>query len=305
VVRFGAAAVLVFNAPPVTQAQLFASLPETLRVRNCPSALAQALGTQLDSFLEGPCFDASGNLYCVDVLYGRIFRVCPNGGFELVVQYDGEPNGLKFHRDGRLFVADRRRGILVVDPSRHQPEVILDRYDLEPFRGPNDLVFSPEGDLYFTDQGLSDIANPTGRVFRLRSNGRVDLILDSLAGPNGIAMDSTGRILYVALTRANSIIRAPLQDDGRVWRVQTYIQLSGGGGPDGIAIDSKGGIAVAHPQMGAIWLFDSRGQPTLRVDLSQGLWPTNLAYGGADRRRLYITEAETGTIHFAELPAAA
>jgi len=33
-----------------------------------------------------------------------------------VVQYDGEPNGLKIHRDGRIFVADFKNGIMVLDP---------------------------------------------------------------------------------------------------------------------------------------------------------------------------------------------
>ncbi len=291
----------MFSAPPIAETHVFASLPEVLRVQNRPSELAKAVGLQLDSFLEGPCFDARGDLYCVDVLYGRIFRVSPQGAFELVVEYDGEPNGLEFHRDGRLFVADRRRGIVVIDPASGHNQIVLDRYDLEPFRGLNDLVFSRDGDLYFTDQGQSDIANPTGRVFRFSANGQLDLVLDKLPGPNGIALDSSGRTLYVALTRANGIIRAPLQPDGRVWRVQTFIRLSGGGGPDGIAIDSQGGLAVAHPQMGAVWLFDSRGQPTLRINLSRGLLPTNLAYGGPDRQRLYITESETGTIHVADV----
>ena len=80
------------------------------------------------------------------------------------------------------------------------------------------------------------------------------------------------------------------------------ILLSGGGGPDGIAVDSEGGPAVSHPLLGAVWLFDGRGQPTLRVNLCRGLLGTNVAYGGPDGRRLYITEAETGTIQVADVP---
>jgi gluconolactonase len=292
----------MFAPPPIVDAQLFARLPDTLRIRNRPNLLTALIAAQLDSFLEGPCFDRSGNLYCVDVAYGRIFRVSPEGVFTVVVEYDGEPNGLKFHRDGRLFVADRKRGILVADVAAGRVDCVLDRFDLEPFRGPNDLTFSQDGDLYFTDQGLSDLAHPTGRVFRLRGDGRVERVLDGLPGPNGIALDPSGRVLYVALTRANSILRAPLLPDGRVWRVQTFIQLSGGGGPDGIAFDTAGGLAVAHPQMGAVWLFDSRGQPTLRINLSQGLLSTNIAYGGPEGRHLYITESETATVHVVQVP---
>ena len=67
-------------------------------------------------------------------------------------------------------------------------------------------------------------------------------------------------------------------------------------------MDSEGGLAVAHPMLGAVWLFDCKGQPTLRVNLCRGVLGTNVAYGGTDRRRLYITEAETGTIQVAEVP---
>jgi len=36
-------------------------------------------GAQVDSFLEGPSFDREGNLWCVDIPFGRVFRVDPKG----------------------------------------------------------------------------------------------------------------------------------------------------------------------------------------------------------------------------------
>ncbi|MFI4889507.1 MAG: SMP-30/gluconolactonase/LRE family protein [Steroidobacterales bacterium] len=292
----------MFPAPRNVDTEIFATLPEELRIREKPSELSKFVDGNFDSFLEGPSFDRLGNLYCVDLVFGRIFCVDTRAKFHLVLQYDGEPNGLKIHRDGRLFVADRRHGIIVVDPVSKRIQNIAERYDLEPFKGPNDLVFSPEGDLYFTDQGMSDLVNATGRVFRLRADGRLDLLLDKLPSPYGIALDPTGRVLYVALTRANRIIKVPILPDGRLSRVLNFIQMSGGGGPDGLAVNSEGGIAVAHPMLGAVWLFDWKGQPTLRVNLCSGLLGTNVAYGGPDGRHLYITEAETGTIQVVELP---
>jgi gluconolactonase len=292
----------MYAAPRTIETQIFATLPEELRIRNKANELSKFVDGEFDSFLEGPSFDRRGNLYCVDLVFGRIFRVDAEGEFHFIVQYDGEPNGLKIHRDGRLFIADRRHGIIVIDPTTKRIQNILERYDLEPFKGPNDLVFSPTGDLYFTDQGMSDLVNATGRVFRLRADGRLDLLLDRLPSPYGIALDPSGRVLYVALTRANRIIKVPVLPDGRLSRVLNFIQLSGGGGPDGIAVDSEGGLAVAHPLLGAVWLFDGKGQPTLRVNLCSGVLGTNVAYGGPDGRRLYITEAETGTIQVADMP---
>jgi gluconolactonase len=292
----------MYAAPRAIETQIFATLPEELRIRNRTNQLSKSVDGEFDSFLEGPSFDRLGNLYCVDLVFGRIFCVDTKGKFHLVVEYDGEPNGLKIHRDGRLFVADRRHGIIVIDPATQRIQNIVERYNQEPFKGPNDLVFSPAGDLYFTDQGMSDLVNATGRVFRLRADGRLDLLLDKLPSPYGIALDPAGRVLYVALTRANSIIKVPILPDGRLSRVLNFIQLSGGGGPDGIAVDSEGGLAVAHPLLGAVWLFDRKGQPTLRVNLCRGLLGTNVAYGGSDGRRLYITEAETGTIQVVDMP---
>lgn len=288
----------MFPAPPVRETTVFATLPESLRLRDRANELTRFVGGTFDSFLEGPAFDRQGNLYCVDVPFGRIFRIDPHGRFELFIEYDGEPNGIQIHRDGRLFVADRRRGIVSIDPASRAVSILASRYDLEPFRGPNDLVFASNGDLYFTDQGMSDYLRRDGRVFRLGADGELTLVLADLPSPNGIAVDPSGRHLYIAVTRDNSILKVPLLA-GRASRVLKFIQLSGGGGPDGIAMDAQGGIAIAHPQMGCVWLFDSRGQPTLRVDLCRGLLGTNLAFGGSDGRTLFITESETATIHTA------
>jgi gluconolactonase len=283
-------------------ARLPASARESTKTSEFADTVGRLMGKRCDSFLEGPSFDRSGSLYYVDVAYGRIFRIAPGQQLELFVEYDGEPNGLKIHRDGRLFVADRHHGLIVIDPADRLVHHLLTRAHMEPFRGPNDLVFAANGDLYFTDQGMSDALNPTGRVFRRRADGRLELLLDHLPSPNGIALDASERTLYVAMTRTNLILRASLLPDGRATRIQHFIQLSGGGGPDGLAADEEGGLAVAHPQMGAVWLFDWKGQPRLRVNLCEGILGTNLAYGGPDGRHLYITEAQTGTIQMAEMP---
>lgn len=81
-----------------------------------------------------------------------------------------------------------------------------------------------------------------------------------------------------------------------------FIQLSGGFGPDGMALDLDGNLAVCHPGLGAVWLFNQGGEPILRVDSATGRVVTNCAYGGPDNTYLYITEAETGTVLRAKMP---
>ena len=118
------------------------------------------------SLLEGPSFDRTGTLYCVDIPFGRIFTVSPSGQFDVFTRYDGWPNGLKIHRDGRIFVADYKRGIVVIDRDSRNAQPFLERYHLEHLKAPNDLVFANNGDMYFTDQGLTGLQDPTGRLFR-------------------------------------------------------------------------------------------------------------------------------------------
>ncbi len=107
-------------------------------------------------------------------------------------------------------------------------------------------------------------------------------------------LDPSESVLYVAVTRANAIWRVPLTRDGHVTKVGTFIQMSGGGGPDGLAIDEEGNLAVAHVGLGAVWLFSNRGEPMLRVNSPLGALTTNIAFGGPDRKTLYITESESG-----------
>jgi gluconolactonase len=294
----------MFAAPPELTAQVFARLPHQFRAARTAGdwIRIQRGGAPTHSFLEGPSFDRAGNLYVVDIPFGRIFRIDPAGNFELFAQYDGEPNGLKIHRDGRIFIADHAHGLMVLDPQTREVEPLLTRPGLERFKGLNDLVFARNGDLYFTDQGQTGLHDPTGRVWRLSASGQLTLLLDNVPSPNGIVLTPDERVLYLAATRANAVWRVPLHDDGSVGRVGSFLQLTGSlGGPDGLAMDAAGGIVVCHIGMGSVWVFDRLGEPRLRIRTPEGLMPSNAAFGGEDGRTLFITEVETGTIMCAQV----
>ena len=98
--------------------------------------------------------------------------------------------------------------------------------------------------------------------------------------------------VFLAVTRANAVWRVPLTAQG-VTKVGTYIQLSGGGGPDGLALDEEGGLAVCHVGMGSVWLFDAYGEPRLRIRSPAGRYTTNCAFGGTGNRRLFITAGQS------------
>jgi gluconolactonase len=263
-------------------------------------------GLEVECFLEGPCFDRDGNLWVVDIPFGRIFRIDPQGEWELAVQYDGWPNGMKIHKDGRHFICDYRKGLLTFDPRSGRVETVRGTFYSESFKGLNDLHFASNGDLYFTDQGQTGCIDPTGRVFRLRADGKLDRLASNVPGANGITVNGTDRQIYVAATGVQQIWRLPLLPDGSITKSRVALQLSGGiAGPDGIEMDADDGLLVCHLGVG-VYRFDNRMLPTHLVysDDPRHLNLANIAFGGEDRRTLHIVQALTGDILVARMPVA-
>ncbi len=296
---------MCFAPPARIEARVFSRMPDKFR-RRVRTAWADANrgGEAIDCFLEGPGFDRSGNLYVTDIPFGRVFRVTPDGTWTLVTEYDGWPNGLKIHRDGHVVITDYRRGLMRLDPASGKIAALLETRHSEGFKGVNDLVFATNGDLYFTDQGQTGWHDPTGRVFRLHASGRLDCLIATVPSPNGIVLNPAESQVYVAVTRAMAVWRLPLMADGSVSKAGTWIQLSGGlSGPDGMAADVEGGIVVCHLGIG-VWRFDARGRPTHLIELPEDSFATNVAFGGAGNRTLFITESATGTVLCCAMPAA-
>lgn len=289
----------MFKSPPEIGTQVFTRIPDHYRKLGqlSPERILAGKGSlKTDCYIEGPSFDRDGNLYIVDIAFGLIYQINPQGTIKLLTEYDGEPNGLKIHQDGRIFVADHKNGLMLLDPQSGEIKSFVERYKTESFKGLNDLVFSKEGNLYFTDQGQTGLQDPSGRVFCLDAQGKLNCLLNNVPSPNGIALNPQENFLYIAATRANSIWRAMLLPDGSITRVGNFIQLSGGVGPDGLAVDQAGNLYVAHAGLGTVWKFSPQGEPLLRIRSCAGMMTTNLIFGGKDNQDLFITESESGSI---------
>lgn len=290
----------LYPPPKTIKAEVFSRVPDKLRknVRTDWADINKG-GHVADCFLEGPSFDRQGNLIVTDIPHGRIFKVTPSGEWALVTEYDGWPNGLKFHKDGRAFITDYKRGIMTLDMGSGKVTPLIETVRSESFKGVNDLHFASNGDLWFTDQGQTGLHDPTGRVYRYTAAGELSCLVNTIPSPNGIVHNLDEKIVYVAVTRANAIWRLPIMPDGAVSKVGVAIQLSGGlAGPDGLALDAEGGLVVAHAGMG-VWRFDRLNRPTHFIEPVGGVFVTNIAFKG---NRLYMTESESGTILVADLP---
>ena len=296
----------LLQSAQVRQTEVFTRLPDRFRRTGVRSSWADANrgGQPTDSFLEGPVFDAAGNLYVTDIPFGRIFRITPQGEWELIAEWEGEPNGMKFLDAHELIITDYRNGLMSCDIRTGVVKPFLDRRNSERFKGVNDLIFDSRGNLYFTDQGQTGLHDPTGRLYRLRPDGRLEVLLSNVPSPNGVALSPDERVLYLGVTRGNQVWRVPLLEDGSVSKVSAFFTSYGPSGPDGLAVDSAGRVIVANPGLGLVWVLNHRAEPEIVLRSCAGSSLTNVAFGGQDRTTLYCTESVTGSVLYAVLDVA-
>jgi gluconolactonase len=287
----------LLQPPKVVDLQPFTRLPDPFRQRQHSDwSRANRGGAPTDSFLEGPVVDDQGNLCVSDIPFGRIFRIDPSGDWTLVAEYDGEPNGMKLLDTKTLLITDYKNGLVRLDIASGQVSPFLDRRNSERFKGVNDLIFDARGNLYFTDQGQTGLHDPSGRLYRLRPCGQLDLLLANVPSPNGVALSPDQKVLYLAVTRGNCVWRVPLLPDGSVAKVSQFFTSYGPSGPDGLAVDRQGRLLVANPGLGYVWVLNARAEPEVVLRGAPGASITNLAFGGADREVLYVTDSTHGAV---------
>jgi gluconolactonase len=295
---------LYLETPPrLIETKVFSAMPTDFRRKDVRTEWADANrpAHPTDCFIEGPAFDREGNLYLVDIPFGRIFRVSLDGTWSLAVEYDGWPNGLKISPEGRILVADYRHGIMECDAKAGRMRPVLRARNSESFRGCNDLHIASNGDIYFTDQGQTGLHDPTGRVYRFTRDGRLDCLIDTGISPNGLVLDPSETVLFVAMTRDNAVWRLPFMKDGSVSKVGRFWSMFGASGPDGMTMDRAGRLFVAHASLGHVFVFSPNGELIARIRSCAGASCTNVAIGGDKRDRLYITESATGTVLVADI----
>lgn len=244
--------------------------------------------------LEGPAFAADGAMFFVDWLQHGIFRWDGQRATEWF-NTGGIPAGLAFDRDGQLYVADEGddiHGVVRISRERQLSSVVA-AHQGRPLNGANDLVFAPDGSIYFSDPWRSSRDNPIGGFYRLHADGRLDQLDTGLAFPNGVAL--WGDDAYLAETGRKRIWR---YRDGQ--RSEWARLTDGGSGPDGMAFDAAGRLHVAHFGNGTVDVFQQDGRQVDAIAVP-GRQVTNVAFGGADGRTIAVTECETGTIYVGQV----
>lgn len=294
----------MMRAAPLFMADPFAVLPDALRHTGPPAPWARMTrpGQAMDSFLEAAFFDGTGDMWLSDVPYGRVFRLTRDGDWNVEHHIDGEPHAMRIAPDGRRIVVDHRHGLTHLTGFATF-DVLSTGLPDQPFLGLSDMAYAPDGTLWFTDSGRSSLSNPTGRLYCLSTGGDLRLVLDCIPYSNGICLSPDGAWVYVAATRANQVWRlsSRLPDTGAPM-VGAYLHLSGGLGPDGLATNTLGWLAVAQAQAGRAYVFDAVGDPLAEVRLPRGLWTTSVTFDPADPTRLFIVDAQFGAVFLCPIP---
>jgi gluconolactonase len=270
---------------------------------------------------EGPAWDpewgvlTSGN--------GNVNRLSLDGKSS-VFRKDAGTNGLLFDGKGRLLACEPVRRRVTRTARDGTVTVLTDSFGGKKYNQPNDLSVDSKGRVYFSDprygprDGMEqrDAAGKTIEgVYRIDPDGTVSRVIGrEVERANGVLVSADDKFLFVAdnnndtVGGARKLWRFALNPDGTVAPASRKLlhDWGSGRGPDGVkqdeqgrlyvagglnkpnppaepATDVKGGVYVIDPESGALLAF--LAVPTDEV--------TNCAFGGPDRKTLYVTGGGT------------
>jgi gluconolactonase len=236
-------------------------------------------------FTEGPLW-FGGRLLFADIPADVIFQLVPPGTATRYRFPSHNANGLAVDPQGRLVASENGTHRLTRSFADGQVETIAAKYEGKSFNGPNDVIVRRDGAIYFTDPDGEADANdrqPFQGVFRLDPGGSLALVARDMKEPNGIALSPDETTLYVVDWGLNRVDRLALNADGTAGAPTPLVTTAVW--PDGMAVDDAGDLYVATKA--GVQVFRPEGTSRGTIEVPEQ--PSNCAFGGADRRTLYIT----------------
>lgn len=273
-------------------------------------------------FLEGPAVDAAGNVYFSDIAGNRIMKLDPKGVTTVFRADSGRTNGNCFDAQGRLISCEGgeqgpgRRRIVRTDMKSGEVTVLTAKYDGKRYNSPNDCCVDGKGRIWFTDPRYgvdrSDLEMDIEGVYRIDGVDKVTRVLTQkeINRPNGIAVSPDDKTLYVIDSHPKvggnrKIWAFDLADDGSLSKQRLVYDFGKGRGGDGMRVDMKGNLWVAaginkhRGNIGesmdvsaGVYVISPEGKLLGRIPIPEDLI-TNVAFGGPERKTLYVTAGKT------------
>ncbi len=288
--------------------------------------LASGLG-----FPEGPVAMPDGSVILGEISAGRVTRVAPDGGKSEIGHAGGGPNGIAVGPDGALYVcnnggnayagggflstgpaADYAGGsIQRIDLATSETRTLYSHVDGHRLSAPNDIVFDAHGGFYFTDLGKRRDRDRDhgGLYYALPDGSKITEIAYPIVTPNGIGLSPDGCVVYVADTETSRLYAYDIEAPGVV-RHNPFPAPNGGrlvcGLPgfqrfDSLAVEASGNICVATLITGHITVIAPDGAVVRQVKMPD-VYPTNICFGGPDRKTAFITLSGVGQLVRMEWP---
>lgn len=250
-------------------------------------------------FTEGPLWLPDGSLLFQDIKAERTHRVDREGRLSTLREKTGAANGQTFGPDGRIvFCEQNGRRFSRMRADGTEVETVVESFQGRRLNSPNDVVCARDGTIVFTDppygvKNPGDKDLPFNGVFALRLDGTMELLVDDMEKPNGLAFSPDETILYINdtahyHTRAFSIdplTRVPIPGTDRIF---AKMDPNAPGGPDGMKVDRAGRVYIAVAL--GVWVYEPDG--SLLGILATPSRPSNLAWGGIDGSELFITAVD-------------
>lgn len=276
---------------------------------------------------EGPFPMLNGDWLVVEMASDRgcVTRIAADGMTLTEVVRTGRPNAVVLDGSGNLWIAESypTPSILHVTPAGRVLATFTRCADLD-LLFPNDLVFGPDGLLYFTDSGISldewapggriradyRTAEIDGRVFRLDpASGESALIDRAIAFANGIAVNPEGD-LFVNEMITGEVFRYPWNPASGLFgprcRYSNVMRRDEGleefAGPDGMRFSADGRLFCTVYGAGRVAILAAGGEVLGSIH-TEGRFPTNVSLGRDGSGHLIVTECEFGRLERFEVAA--
>jgi gluconolactonase len=273
-------------------------------------------------FLEGPAVDALGNVFFSDIAGNRILKLDPQGSITTFRADSGRTNGNCFDAQGRLISCEGgeqgigRRRMVRTDMKTGEITVLTERYDGKRYNSPNDCCVDAKGRIWFNDPRYSpdrsDLEMDVEAVYCINERGKVSrkLTQKEIDRPNGIAVSPDDTTFYLIDSHPKiggnrKIWAFDLGADGALSKQRLVYNFGKGRGGDGMRVDMKGNLWVAaginHPRgnrgeslevPAGVYVISPDGKLLGRIPIPEDLI-TNLAFGGPERKTLYVTAGKT------------
>ena len=215
-------------------------------------------------------------------------------------------NGNTRDREGRLVTCEHATRRVTRTERNGFITVLADSFHGNRLNSPNDVVTPSDGSVWFTDPtfglnsryegGVDAKQELKPAVYRIDPvNGTVEVVIENMLQPNGLAFSPDESRLYVVDSGTNprQIVQYPVTNGKISGEKQVLITCSADNGtPDGLRVDVDGNLWCGWGEgegSDGVRIFDSTGKLIGSIDLPERC--ANLCFGGKGGNRLFMASS--------------